>query len=436
MIRRYGGVAITEIQAAFPHISQYHQTSMGCNLLQGPNSRQDGRLKYHTSGIPETRAARHFEAGFVNGEVANSNGRALRRPRYTLCGRPKVMNNAGELRPYTRRVLLTTAVVAGVVVVIAATTWLIQGLLVVFAGILFGLFLNHLSRHLAHVLNVRYGAGLAIVVISLLMLVGGVGYFMGSRISQQVSEFSAEFIDAGERMWNRFEQSRLRAWIDGVSAEGNTGLLPSSVKVVTKARSAIAITLSAIGGLVLAVFLGFYFALQPEIYRDGLVRLLPPHTRPRLNRVLQTISKKLWRWMLGRLAAMALIGVGSTIGLWIIGIPLPVTQGVLAALLCFVPNLGPLLASVPPILIGLQQGGNAALYVAGYYLALQFVESYFITPLIDQQQVSLPPAMILTVQLLMGMTAGFLGLLLATPLAVVAFILVRELYVKDALEDR
>ena len=53
------------------------------------------------------------------------------------------------LRQYTKRVWLTVAIVSAVVVVIAATTWLIQGVLLLFAGLLFGVFLNHLSRQLA-----------------------------------------------------------------------------------------------------------------------------------------------------------------------------------------------------------------------------------------------------------------------------------------------
>jgi predicted PurR-regulated permease PerM len=132
---------------------------------------------------------------------------------------------------------------------------------------------------------------------------------------------------------------------------------------------------------------------------------------------------------------MAIIGIGSGVGLWVIGIPLPVTQGVLAGILNFVLNLGPLLSSVPPILFGLQQGGTTAFYVAGFYFVLQFVESYLVTPLINQRQVQLPPALTLSAQLLMGMTAGFLGLLLATPLCAVASVVTRELYVQDALEN-
>jgi predicted PurR-regulated permease PerM len=204
--------------------------------------------------------------------------------------------------------------------------------------------------------------------------------------------------------------------------------------MMSSARAGLLALLSAVAGVVVIVFLGLYMAIDPARYREGLLRLFPPRRRPRINEVLIEVGDTLWAWTLGRLAAMALIAIGSTAGLWMIGIPLPVTLGVIAGLLNSVPNLGPLIASIPPLLFGLQQGGNAALYVAAFYLALQVIESYLITPLIDQQQVRLPPALTLAAQLLLGMLAGFMGLLLATPLVAAAHVLVRELYVKDMLE--
>jgi predicted PurR-regulated permease PerM len=344
------------------------------------------------------------------------------------------MPNIRGLRGYTKRVWLTVGIVSAVLMALAATIWLIQGILLIFAGILFGVFLNHLSRLVAAAGSIRYGAALAIVVVALITLLGAIGYLMGSRINQQAAEFSSQFSSAAQNVWHRLEQSGLQKWSEENTADGPAGLLPSNSKMMATAKSAITSIVSVVGGLVLVIFMGFYVALAPDTYKEGVVRLCPLNARPRIGNVLHTISNTLWWWILGRLAAMAIIGIGSGMGLWVIGIPLPITQGVLAGILNFVPNLGPLVASVPPILFGLQQGGSTAFYVAGFYLALQFVESYLVTPLINQRQVRLPPALTLSAQLLMGMTAGFLGLLLATPLCAVASVIARELYVEDMLE--
>ena len=137
--------------------------------------------------------------------------------------------------------------------------------------------------------------------------------------------------------------------------------------------------------------------------------------------------------MLGRLFSMVIITIGSIIGLYFLNIPVPITLGVIAGLLTFIPNFGPVIAAIPPMLIGLQQGVDVALYVAIYYTGLQFVESYFLTPFVAEHQVALPPVITLSCQLVFGTLAGVLGVLLAEPLAVVTMLLVQEIYLIDTL---
>lgn len=341
---------------------------------------------------------------------------------------------SNTLSDYMARLWRTVAVVALAVISVWMISLLVNGLLVLFAGILFAVFLNQLSRVIQRQSGLSYGVSLSIVVLSIVSIVAATGYFMGSRINEQVTEFSKQFLEASDRIADRLEQSEILSWLNPNASDNAQGLMPSTQSMISSAGSSLLTLVSALGGLIVILFLGLYLAINPSQYRGGLVRLFPPAGRQRLDNVLLKVGESLWAWILGRLAAMALIAISSALGLWMIGIPLSVTLGVIAGLLNFVPNLGPLIASIPPLLFGLQQGGHAALYVVILYLALQLIESYFITPLIDQQQVKLPPALTLAAQLLLGMLAGFMGLLLATPLLAVAHVLIRELYVKDTLE--
>jgi predicted PurR-regulated permease PerM len=100
-----------------------------------------------------------------------------------------------------------------------------------------------------------------------------------------------------------------------------------------------------------------------------------------------------------------------------------------------VPTIGSTLAIVPPFLLGLSDSFITAIYVVIFYLAIQMVESYMITPLVQRQTVSLPPALTVTAQVLMGVLAGALGVAMATPLAAVILVLVRMLYIEDGLGD-
>jgi predicted PurR-regulated permease PerM len=140
-------------------------------------------------------------------------------------------------------------------------------------------------------------------------------------------------------------------------------------------------------------------------------------------------------WLIAKLIAMVFVGGLTWLGLWLLGIGMPLTLAVLAALLTFIPNLGPIIAAVPAVLIGLLDGPATAVWVVVLYVAIQTIESYILTPLLQQQAVSLPPALTITTQLVMAVFVGGIGLALATPLTVVVLVLVRSLYVQDMLGD-
>ena len=132
---------------------------------------------------------------------------------------------------------------------------------------------------------------------------------------------------------------------------------------------------------------------------------------------------------------MALNTVVTAVGLWLLGVPLALTLGLLSGLLNFIPNVGPLLAAAPALLIALTQGPTQALYVALLYLAYQSVDGYLLTPIVTQRTVAVPPAVTLLAQVLLGASAGLYGLLLASPLVAAGLVIVRLLYVEDILGD-
>jgi predicted PurR-regulated permease PerM len=121
--------------------------------------------------------------------------------------------------------------------------------------------------------------------------------------------------------------------------------------------------------------------------------------------------------------------------LWANGVPLAPTLGVIAGVLNFIPNFGPIIAAVPAILIALMKGPGLALYTGGVYLVVQMVDGYILTPLVDRRSVELPPVLTISAQLLLGVLFGFVGLLVASPLTATGMILVKMLYIEDVLGD-
>jgi predicted PurR-regulated permease PerM len=132
---------------------------------------------------------------------------------------------------------------------------------------------------------------------------------------------------------------------------------------------------------------------------------------------------------------MSLVGILTALGLWLLGVPLALILGLIAALLEFVPYIGTILSAVPAILLALLQGPMQALWVVLLYFVIQSIESYLLTPLVQQRVVSLPPALVLAAQVLMGVLFGAWGIILATPLTAALLVLVQMLYIEDILGD-
>jgi predicted PurR-regulated permease PerM len=209
------------------------------------------------------------------------------------------------------------------------------------------------------------------------------------------------------------------------------------------AGSFITSTFGVIGNIVIVFGVGLFFAINPSLYTQGLIRMVPIKRRARTATILNQVGTQLEWWFVGQLCSMASIGVLTFIGLSILGIPMALTLGIIAGLMNFIPNFGPILAALPAVLIAFApQAGETtlhpglALWVIGLYVVIQLLEGWVITPFFQQRAVELPPALIIISQVIFGLLLGPLGLVLATPILATLIVLVRLLYVEDILGDR
>ena len=106
-----------------------------------------------------------------------------------------------------------------------------------------------------------------------------------------------------------------------------------------------------------------------------------------------------------------------------------------AFLLTFIPFIGPLLSAIPVVLVAFSEGPATALYALLLYSAIQMLEGYVLTPNVQRRSVSLPPALTIAAQVLLGVLVGALGVVLATPLAATGLVVVNKLYVREVLGD-
>lgn len=303
-------------------------------------------------------------------------------------------------------------------------------LLVVFAGLLFGVLFGSGGGWIARRTGMGRGWGIGLFVVLIVLVLGLAGLFAAPAVAEQFDNLARQIPEALAALRARLERF---AWGEALLARVTPGALLSSETGATTA-TAVTSTFGALGNFVIMLIIGLYVALDPGTYRSGLLALLAPALRPTGGAVLQKATGALQNWLVAQLMAMAVVGVLTWLGLWLIGVPLAAILGLIAALLAFIPNIGPIIAAVPGLLLALSEGSGTALAVLGVYVGVQALETYVITPLLQQERVALPPALIIAAQLLMGLLFGLLGLALATPMAALALTLVRETYVKRYLE--
>jgi predicted PurR-regulated permease PerM len=196
----------------------------------------------------------------------------------------------------------------------------------------------------------------------------------------------------------------------------------------------IAVTVgNGIADTLLVIVGGIYLAAQPELYRVGLLKLVPKRGRELAAQALDASGRALKLWLLGRMVSMAVVGLLTWLGLMVIGVPSALALGLLAALLEFVPFIGPILAAVPAILLAFAESPEQAIWTALLFLVIQQFEGNVLEPLVQQRAVDLPPALLLFALVAGGLIFGIVGVILAAPFTVVAFVMVKRLYVQEAL---
>lgn len=295
--------------------------------------------------------------------------------------------------------------------------------LLVFAAILLSLALHAMAEPFAK--YTRFPERYAIFPVALLVF-GGTGlvlYLFGSTLRGQVTELVTTLPNA----WAGFEQRfHLEGLGDDILRRAEAAA-PSSDTVISALQGVTSNLFQVLLGTFLVLVGGLYFAVEPKLYRDLYLALWPMDRRLEAGRRLSVISEDLRSFLKAQLIAMVTVGVLTFIGLTILGVPSALALALFTALAEFIPMVGPVVSAVPALLIALTIGLDSALWTLALFVVVQQTESNLITPLLQQRMVSLPPAVTLFAVVVFGSLLGPLGVLLATPLTVLAFSAVREI---------
>jgi predicted PurR-regulated permease PerM len=317
---------------------------------------------------------------------------------------------------------------------LALAAWRLADLaILLFGAVLMAVGLRAASRRLGRATGIGDAAGLAVVVVLLLAVLGAAFWFFGTVVADQVDEVARQ-VPAGlrllvERLEPHPSGRYVLAQARGVGAAGAAGWVAPALAAVARSLT------RGLGFAVLTFFVAIYLAAQPGRYRRICLRLIPRIYRRRTERLFDETADVLRRWLLGQLVVMVTIGALSGIGLWALGIKAAFALGLLGGLLTFIPYIGAVLAAVPASLVALTQGPVYTLMVVLMYVGIHLVEGNLVTPLVQAEATSLPPVLALLSTVAFSILFGPPAVLLAAPLTLLLMVAVEVLYVEPALAE-
>jgi predicted PurR-regulated permease PerM len=361
---------------------------------------------------------------------------------------------------------------------------------VVFLGTLFGLAVSRAVDHLERV-RIRRGVGAALVVFVSIAAIVGLGAIVAPTVREQGQELRRQLPTAVDRIeeWINRRPGVIGALVGrslggtevapaggadtgagagapragaagqgaetpaaragaGDSASAQEAGAPDAAATLRERMSEqlsgatrylfpfLSSTAAVLAGVVLVIFLAIYIGAEPKLYHDGLMHLFPHRARKRAGEVLSEMAIVLRKWLVTQLIAMVTIGVVTTVVLLLLDVRAAFALGLIAGLLEFVPTVGPLLSAIPAVAMGFIDSPQKALYVALAYWGIQFLENNLLIPTLMRGGLDLPPALTIVAQALMTLVFGFLGLMVAVPLAAAVMVPIKMLYVEDVVGDQ
>jgi predicted PurR-regulated permease PerM len=321
---------------------------------------------------------------------------------------------------FQKKVWIAGGIIAFIVLLLLIINNVFHILLLVLAGMLIAVFFHGFGMFLSRKMKISQRWSLVFSIIITLGFLFIVSWFIGSKVQVQIAELSDSFPAILENAKNQLNKSRL-------GREVVETLDSSAEKSISSAQGFFKTGFGIIADLYIILIISVFFTASPGMYTKGMVSIMPKSFQPRASHIISHAGFKLRSWLKGQIFAMFFVFILTSIGLSVLGVPMALALGLIAGILNFIPNFGPLLALIPGVLVALLISPTTALIAAAIYTGVQIIES-IVTPIIQNRLVQLPPALIIIFQVIMGALAGAMGVILATPFLVILKSAVEILY--------
>ncbi|HZR71709.1 AI-2E family transporter [Bradyrhizobium sp.] len=305
--------------------------------------------------------------------------------------------------------------------------WYLRYFLLVLVGaLLVAMLLQLASEPFVRWCRLSEGLALAFAGIVILLVIATGGYLFGTQLASELQDVLSRADSAAKTIADELQRSQLGRITLSHLKGGSfsvTDILENLTKVSARLLEAVIFTVAS----------GVYIASQPALYRRGTAQLFPLSQRRLVEETIDDIGRGLRLWLLGQAIQMCLIGTFSAIAVWLIGLPSPLALGAIAGLAEFIPYLGPVIASIPAILVAMTSGFYPALWTIVAYVIIHQIEGNVIVPMVQRRLVFIPPAVLLLSIVVVTEIFGAIGIIFAAPITVIIFVAIKKLYVRASL---
>lgn len=191
---------------------------------------------------------------------------------------------------------------------------------------------------------------------------------------------------------------------------------------------------SGLFSLLTILVLTVYFASNLPTLEEGFVSLFPKAKQDEYRDLMDRATEKIGGYASGQMTVSLIAGICAFIAFLIIGLPFPAALAMWVSITTLIPSVGALVGAVLCILVASFASVGTAIVTAIYILVYQQIENYIVSPRVMKKAVDLSPAAVIVSVLIGGSILGFVGALLALPLAAAAKVVVRDLRLRNRLE--
>jgi predicted PurR-regulated permease PerM len=321
-----------------------------------------------------------------------------------------------------------------IVIAIAAVLWALfragDILILAFGSSLGAIAIHAIAEGYERRLRLPGKPALGAAMVTALAIVAFLFWLFGVQFAPQINLLVARAPGLIEQLAQWLSQSPIGAKLVSAVQAAYAG---------SKAAKDLSGLLQGAGSLLLNIILlivgAMFFAANPDIYKRGLLLLVPRPQRPAFADALEDVADTLRLWLRTQLILMTTMGVLVGLGLWIAGVPSPAALGLLAGLSEFVPYIGPTAAMLPALGLGATVSTHAVIGALITYAVVRLIQTNFITPFVQHRVIDIPPAVTLFSIIGIGIIFGLYALFFSAAMLVVIFTLVRALYLREMIGE-